>query len=133
MGHGAYHVFFYTDGRPDAEKNLPVSRDGEDDDVLKPFREWYEGLDNVEQVCWSYGIKPSDYDLLASTEIWYDVYYQIKVRLGEITASHLQQHYAMLQVLGKALGGDTKSKPGRKVNDMNPEEAVRTLDEFFKI
>jgi len=65
------------------------------------------------------------------TEIWYDVHHQEKVKLGEVTAGHLQHHYAMLQVLSSAVGGKKSSSKGKLVNDMAPKQAVNELNKMF--
>ena len=75
---------------------------------------------------------PSQYEHLASTEIWYDVTYKLRVRLGEATIGHLQHHYSMVKVLSSAFGGDGKDKNVVKVNDMKSgAEAVAALNDFF--
>lgn len=132
MGLGSCYVFFYENGREDQQVGPKVPRGDEaDESVLGPFRDWFESLSNLEQVCWAYGITPSEYDDLASTEIWYDVTYKLRVRLGETTVGHLQQHYTMVKVISQALGGSEK-KPSIKVNDMaSPEQAVNQLNDFF--
>lgn len=82
-------------------------------------------------MCWAYGITPSQFDDLASTEIWYDVTYRLRVRLGEATIGHLQQHYTMVKVVS-GLFGEGKDKNMVKVNDMkSATEAVSALNNFF--
>lgn len=68
---------------------------------------------------------------MASTEIWYDVTYRLRVRLGEVTIGHLQQHYSMVKVLSQAFGGGKDDSGTIKVNDMKPDQAVSRLNEFF--
>jgi len=82
-------------------------------------------------VCWAYGITPSHYDDLASTEIWYDVTYRLRVRLGEATIGYLQQHFSMVKVLSQAFGGG--SSDATVVNDMKPNQAVSALNDFFGV
>ena len=131
MGYGARHVFFYENGHQNANSGGQVSGNaGKDDDVLKPFRDWFDTLSNADQICWAFGIRPSQYDHLAGTEIWYDVTYQLRVRLGETTINHLQQHFTMVKILAQAFGGSDK-KDVVKINDMAPQKAVSTLNSFF--
>jgi hypothetical protein len=59
------------------------------------------------------------------------VTYKLRVRLGEATVGHLQQHYTMVKILSAAFGGDKKSD-AVKVNDMKSSaEAVTSLNQFF--
>ena len=109
MDDGTRHVFFYENRREDEGGGRKVSGHGEDDEVLRPFREWFESLSDDDQICWAYGINPSQYQELARNEVWYDVTYKLRVRLGEATVGHLQQHYSMVKILSAAFGGDSKS------------------------
>ena len=130
MGDGTHHVFFYENSHRDATGGGKVSGTGkEDDDVLRPFRDWFSSLSDSDQICWAYGILPSNYDDLASTEIWYDVTYRLRVRLGEVTIGHLQQHYSMVKVLSQAFGG----KPDAEPSKMSAAQAVRGLNEMFAV
>ena len=131
MDDGTHHVFFYENRREDSDSGRKVSRDGGEDEVLRPFRDWFDTLSEEDQVCWAYGVRPSDYCELAATEIWYDVTYKLRVRLGESTVGHLQQHYSMVKILSQAFGGESKSN-AVKVNDMkSSSEAVTSLNNFF--
>lgn len=132
MDDGPHHVFFYENSRADGGDGKQVSRPDKEEDVLRPFRDWFDSLTDSDQICWAYGILPSEYDDLANTEIWYDVTYRLRVRLGEVTVNHLQQHYSMVKVLSSAFGGDGKDKNVVKVNDMKSgAEAVSALNNFF--
>ena len=136
MGGGSCYLFFYENSQEDEAVGRQSSRHArEDGDVLKPFRGWFEGLPDRDQICWAYGIRPSEYNRLISKEIWYDVTYQLRVRLGETTISYLQQHYSMVKILSQAFGSDDKSsdKESILVNDLPPETAAQTLNNFFKI
>ena len=133
MGHGAYHVFFHENRRESPEGGREIPRTGREDEdgVLRPFEDWFNGLSDSDQICWAYGITPSQYDDLAATEIWYDVTYKLRVRLGEVTVNHLQQHYSMVKILSQAFGGKDESKTV-KVNEMtSAKEAVTSLNDFF--
>lgn len=69
--------------------------------------------------------------MLAKEEIWYDVTYRIRVRLGETTVNHLQQHYTMVKIVGAVFGKQKASDGAIKVNDLPPEQAVSQLNQFF--
>lgn len=73
---------------------------------------------------------PSQYEDRMAEEIWYDVTYRLRVRLGEVTINHLQSHYSMVKILSQAFGSN-KLTDGVKVNDMQPEQAVSALNNFF--
>jgi hypothetical protein len=69
---------------------------------------------------------------LAYKEIWYDVTYRLRVKLGESTVSHLQHYYSMVKVLSQAFGGGKDKGDVVKVNDMRSgAEAVAALNNFF--
>lgn len=64
--------------------------------------------------------------------MWYDVTYTVRVKLGETTVNHLQQHYTMVKILAAAFGSDKKSSGGVVINDLPPEKAATTLNDFFR-
>lgn len=77
---------------------------------------------------------PSDYiDLIFST-CWYDVVFKIKLKTTELSTNHLQFYNSMAEIVSAVFGDDKKKKDqgAIKVNDMNPDQAVNTLNDFFK-
>jgi hypothetical protein len=88
-------------------------------------------MDNEEQVCWAFDILPSQYNDLVFTTIWYDVVYKIKLKTGEFSTNHLQFYNSLAEIVTAAFGGEKKPEP-KKVNEMNPDQAVKELNDFFR-
>lgn len=72
---------------------------------------------------------PSEYNNLIWTTFWYDVVFKIKLKTGEVTTNHLQMYNIMAEILAAAFG-EKKQKP-IKVNDMEANQAVNALNDFF--
>ncbi len=73
---------------------------------------------------------PSDYYDLIWEKFWYDVVFKIKLKTGEVTTNHLQMYNIMAEILAAAFGEKKKEKP-IKVNELNENQAVNSLNEFF--
>jgi hypothetical protein len=63
--------------------------------------------------------------------IWYDVTYQMKIKLSLLTTNHLQIYNSIVEVAAGIFGGKEKPEP-LKINDMSPEAAVNAINQFFK-
>lgn len=57
--------------------------------------------------------------------------YKIKLKIGEFSTNHLQFYNSLGEIVG-AVFGEKKAAPV-KVNDMSPENAVQSLNDFFKM
>lgn len=65
-----------------------------------------------------------------ATEVWYDVEYQVAIRIGELTSNYLQNHYAMVKVVGGLFGSSTEDKTS-KPRELKNASDVAALNRMF--